>query len=337
MARKNRDRMVGNWHMRTAFIAAMAGTLIGGAGCKQDRETGMNDTIKTQSEKGATSDEKEIVAHIHGLFDAYIRKDREAIRRGHTADWRGFQTRSTEIVRGIDAYMVNADRILETMNGVRYELRDVEVHVQGNIAVVYYVASYWIRNDSGEEQLVPLRSVDIYRREPGGWNQCGSNISFVPDSPNSQDTKPEHTRAVAPFAASSSTEHQAMNEAERATLMADREAIWRALLTNDQEAIKLVIPEETIAINIGGGPWENRDAILKSAADFVERGNRLVRMEFPRTEIQRYGDVAILYSSYLIEFERDGERKSLTGRATEVFVLRDGRWLNPGWHLDAGQ
>ena len=321
MARKNRDRMMGNRRERWAVVVALAGLLIGYAGCIADRDTGMNQAIKS-SREGTTKDEQEIVAHIHGLFDAYIRKDREAIRRGHTADWRGFQTRSTEIVRGIDAYMVNADRILETMNGVRYELRDVEVHVQGDMAVVYYVASYWIRNDAGAEQLVPLRSVDIYRREPGGWNQCGSNISFVPDA---------HS------VASSRTEHQPLSEAERAKLLSDREAVWRALLTNDQEAIKHVLPEETIAINAGGGPWEDRDAILKSAAEFVERGNRFVRMEFPRTEIQRYGDVAILYSSFLIEFERDGERKEFTGRATEVFVLRDGRWLNPGWHLDAGR
>jgi len=24
----------------------------------------------------------------------------------------------------------------------------------------------------------------------------------------------------------------------------------------------------------------------------------------------------------------------MTGRATETFVFRDGKWLNVGWHLD---
>jgi ketosteroid isomerase-like protein len=131
-------------------------------------------------ERQEAMDQKEIVAHIHGLFQAYINKDRETIRRGHTNDWRGFQTRSTKIVRGIDQYMQAADRVLETMEGIRYELSDVEVQIYRDVAVVYYVASYWVRGKNGNEQLVPLRSVDIYRREAGGWNQCGSNISFVP-------------------------------------------------------------------------------------------------------------------------------------------------------------
>lgn len=125
-------------------------------------------------------DREEIVAHIHGLFQAYIRRDREAIKRGHTKDWRGFQVRSTELVRGIDAYMQNADRILETMNGKRYQLLDVDVHLYGDVAVVYYVADYWVQNPHGQEERVGLRSVDIYRRDPAGWNQCGSNICAIP-------------------------------------------------------------------------------------------------------------------------------------------------------------
>src|SRR5262245_11843516 len=46
-----------------------------------------------------SNDRDQIIEHIHGLFNAYIRKDREAIRRGHTEDWRGFQVRSDHIVR----------------------------------------------------------------------------------------------------------------------------------------------------------------------------------------------------------------------------------------------
>lgn len=126
------------------------------------------------------ADREEIVAHIHGLFQAYIRRDREAIRTGHTDDWRGFQVRSTKLVRGIDAYMENADRILQTLRGRRYELLDVDVHLYGDVAVVYYVADYWIDGPDGKEERLGLRSVDIYRREPGGWNQCGSNICALP-------------------------------------------------------------------------------------------------------------------------------------------------------------
>ncbi|MCP4245951.1 MAG: nuclear transport factor 2 family protein [bacterium] len=125
-------------------------------------------------------DREAIIDHIHDLFQAFIRKDREAIRRGHTADWRGFQVKSRHIVRGLDEYMQAADRVLETMNSVRYELVDTEVQVEGDRAVVFYVARVWLRDAEGDETVVNLRSIDLYRREAAGWNQCGSHIGIVP-------------------------------------------------------------------------------------------------------------------------------------------------------------
>lgn len=127
-------------------------------------------------------DRRQIVEHIHGLFRAYIAKNRDAIRNGHTHDWRGFQLPSTGIVRGLDAYMETADRILTTMTGTRYEIKDIDVHLYDRIAVVYYVADYWVKENDGENKI-PLRSVDIYRHEAQGWNQCGSNICLLPVDP----------------------------------------------------------------------------------------------------------------------------------------------------------
>jgi hypothetical protein len=62
-----------------------------------------------------------------------------------------------------------------------------------------------------------------------------------------------------------------------------------------------------------------------------------VRLEFPRTEIQHFGHVAIIYSQYLVETEVGGKRKVETGRVTEIFVWRNGQWTNPGWHTDSEQ
>jgi hypothetical protein len=57
-------------------------------------------------------------------------------------------------------------------------------------------------------------------------------------------------------------------------------------------------------------------------------------LEFPHTEIQRFGDVAIIWTSYLVETEENGKREVVSGRATEIFVHRNGEWVNPGWHTD---
>ena len=120
-------------------------------------------------------------------------------------------------------------------------------------------------------------------------------------------------------------------------LLDAREAVWRAYFANDRAALEKLIPEETIAINAGDNTWENRKAILDGAERFAKSGGKLVRLEFPKTEIQVYGYTAVVYSNYLYELETAGKRYQQTGRATEVFVLRKGQWVNPGWHMDSGK
>lgn len=124
----------------------------------------------------------------------------------------------------------------------------------------------------------------------------------------------------------------------RREILTARERVWRAWFANDREELEIVIPEETVAIGAGDGPWETREVVLEGARKFAESGARLVRLEYPRTEIRLYGDVAILYTTYLFEVEsRDGKRETSAGRGTEIFVRRNGRWVNPGWHLDSGK
>ena len=125
-------------------------------------------------------DRQAILSHIDGLFRAYFRGDLEAIRRGHTEDWTGFQIGSRTIVRGIDAYMKNAEAVLARFRGLRYVLEDVQIDLQGDRAVVFYVAREWVLDEKGEEKEIRLRSVDLYRREAGGWNQYGSHIALMP-------------------------------------------------------------------------------------------------------------------------------------------------------------
>jgi len=118
-------------------------------------------------------------------------------------------------------------------------------------------------------------------------------------------------------------------------LLADREAIWQAWFTNDQQRLERLLPSDVVAINSGDTTWQGRAAVLQAAQNFAKSGNKLVRVTFPRTEQQVFGDVAILYSRYEVELERNGQRSVMGGRATEVFVWRDSLWQNSGWHLDA--
>jgi hypothetical protein len=141
--------------------------------------------------------------------------------------------------------------------------------------------------------------------------------------------------AVIAIVAGGSTKSFPANQDDRGQLLKVREAVWRSWFANDASTLREPVPPGTIVISAGEPQWKHQSEVLQSAVDFQAQGGRLVRLEFPRTEIQRFGDVAILYSQYLVETEMKGKRSISSGRATEVFVLHDGQWTNPGWHTDA--
>ena len=127
----------------------------------------------------------------------------------------------------------------------------------------------------------------------------------------------------------------AANPDEGSALLRVREAVWRSWFANDAKTLRELVPPETIVISAGEKQWKHQAAVLQSAAEFHAQGGKLTRLEFPRTEIQQFGEVAILYSEYKLETEMHGKHSVSSGRATEIFVRHNGHWTNPGWHTDA--
>lgn len=118
-------------------------------------------------------------------------------------------------------------------------------------------------------------------------------------------------------------------------LLKVRRSVWLAWLAGDQQALKRLVPEDTVVISAGESKWKHQAEVLQSAADFHAAGGKLISLEFPRTEVQHFGDVAIIWSEYVLELEVDGKRSKSSGRVTEIFVKRNGQWTNPGWHTDS--
>ncbi len=266
------------------------------------------------------ADRQAIRAHIESVFQAYMKKDHATLRATHAKDWRGFIRPSRTIIRGIDEYMRAAESILSgPANFTNYRILDFDVVFNGDVATVSYIADLeW--QFEGVNYPDKLRVLDVYAKEKGHWNQTASNVTTHPEASEAGRQQP-----------------QALTPSQRRQLLADREKVWRAYFTNDQKHLEAVIPPETIAINAGEEQWADRAAILAGAQQFAQSGAKLVRLEFPRTEIQVYGDVAILYTTYLFEIESAGQRQSYAGRGTEIFVRRNGVWVNSGWHLDSGK
>ena len=134
----------------------------------------------------------------------------------------------------------------------------------------------------------------------------------------------------------SAPQASAPTEEIRKELLEARSTAWRAFFQKDLTVLEQILAPELIAIQEQVERWDNRASLLKMAQSMKERGVQLTRLEFPRTEIQLFGNTAILYYTYVME-QRLGDQAAVdTGRGTEIFVRRDGKWIDVGWHLDQG-
>jgi len=118
-------------------------------------------------------------------------------------------------------------------------------------------------------------------------------------------------------------------------LLSTREAVWRAWFAGDTATIEKLVPPGAIVISGGEKEWKDQAYVMRSAAEFHAGGGKLVRLEFPHTEVQHFGNVAVVWSTFVVETEVNGKRESSSGRATEIFVWQHGHWSNPGWHTSS--
>jgi hypothetical protein len=129
----------------------------------------------------------------------------------------------------------------------------------------------------------------------------------------------------------------AAQKQDDAELLHAREAVWRAWFAGDTNTLKELVPAETIVMSGGEEQWKHQADVLRTSVEFHAKGGKLIRLEFPRTEVQHFGNVAVVWSAYALEIDIDGKRSPDSGRVTEIFVWRNGHWMNPGWHTDAGK
>ena len=267
----------------------------------------------------SAGDEQAIRRHIESIFDAFIEKDRDKLAATHGRNWRGYLTGSRTVIKGRDGYMRSAvgdGPMGERGQGmVGYKILEYDTVWYDNVAVVNFVAD--VNHMRGTQpHTSKLTLMDIYAREDGQWIQVASQTS----------NHPEYQQRIM-------SEHQVLPDPVRKSLLQAREQVWRAWYGGDTAGLTQLLPEELMTLTPGTDGFTGRDGILGASARFAKGGGKLVRLEFPRTEIQAYGATAIIYTSYELDVAEGGKTRTERGKATEVFVRRGNRWLNTGWQL----
>ena len=150
---------------------------------------------------------------------------------------------------------------------------------------------------------------------------CGTLLASAPGATHAQGAESRSGRVE-------------LDSATTAELLDARDRIWRAWFANDSVELARLLPPAAVAAESTNG-WEDRAAIVAGSRRFAASGGKLVRIRFFDTEIVSYGNIAIVHARYELELDNGGQRGTNGGRATEIFVRRNGRWVNPFWHLDS--
>ncbi len=266
------------------------------------------------------ADREAIRAHIESIFQAFIKKDVPALRATHAENWLGYLEGSREMIKGVEGYMEWNQVDPKSPYGMKsYKFREFDMIFKGDAAFVCFVADVE-SNWPGAPPHRVLRICDFYTKDNGKWIQSGSDTALHQETVEAQLQAPRN-----------------LPSEMKKRLLDAREAVWRAYFAGDRATLEKLIPEETLAIEAGNNNWSKRQTILDGSTEFAKSGGKLLKLEFPKTEIQVYGYTAIVYSDYAYELEAGGQRINQAGRVSEVFVLRNGQWVNPGWHMDSGK
>lgn len=284
----------------------------------------------TSKNDGSEADRAAIRAHIESICQAFIDGDIDKIHDTHTEDWRGYLENSRVPIKGIDEYMrangipwplpANTPNPRSNSSATSgFKVFDFDVHFYSpELAVACFMVDFGQKSGSDIITANRYRIMDVYAKRNGQWIQAAS-----------------HTVIDPVWKAARMSQPATLPPPVRQQILTAREAVWRAFFTNDQGQLDKLVPADTIVLEGSlEKPFVKKAEILESAKQLGQSGSKLIRLEFPQTEMQVYGDTAILYTTYLYELENpQGERRTSKGRATEIFVRRNGAWVNPGWHM----
>lgn len=265
------------------------------------------------------ADRDAIHAHIDSIFQGFIDHDGPKLQATHAPEWRGYLEGSRTVIRGVDGYMkaIGGGGKPGDPNGMKsYKWVEFDCMFYGDTAIVPFVADV-TGSYNGVESQEQLRIVDFYAKLNGHWIQAGSDTQASPKELQARLSS-----------------YSPLPESMKKSLLAEREHVWKAYFANERPYLEQVLPAELITIDPGDPKFSDRDAILKGAERFAQSGGKLVKLEFPTTEFQTYGNVVQVYSTYNATLQTPGGESNMSGHATETFVFRDGKWLNVGWHLD---
>jgi uncharacterized protein (TIGR02246 family) len=124
----------------------------------------------------------ELEAVVVEMFDALAKKDADALARFATDDSQGVDEISRTWLRGRDDMNRHIAGLLQAVDDVESELRDVHETMYADVGVV----TFWLEQDytlGGERQHVSAPTTVVLRREGEAWKLALFHSVPVPEAP----------------------------------------------------------------------------------------------------------------------------------------------------------
>jgi hypothetical protein len=124
-----------------------------------------------------------------------------------------------------------------------------------------------------------------------------------------------------------------LSPADLQSLIATRRALWEARFRGEARPSAERTPHECLVAEPTA--WHGAYRPTRSSRfDQAETVSRLTDLLFWRNRIQVYNAVAVLQAEYSLAYDVDGDRGTMAGRTTEVFLKQNGTWCQAAWHWD---
>jgi uncharacterized protein (TIGR02246 family) len=124
----------------------------------------------------------ELEAVVLEMFDALRKKDAEALARFAADDSQGIDELSRRWLRGRDEMTRHVAGLLEMVDDVESELRDVHEATYGDVGVV----TFWLEQDytlEGQRQHVSAPTTVVLTRAGEAWKLALFHSVPVPEAP----------------------------------------------------------------------------------------------------------------------------------------------------------
>ena len=127
--------------------------------------------------------------------------------------------------------------------------------------------------------------------------------------------------------------HTSVDAKTRSEIERARDVVWRAWFAGDSATLDRVLAGALAAGDNRYG-WSDRKSAIADSRQFARDGGKLLDLKFDSTAIALHGTVAVMTARYSYTIaDREGKRSTTRGQAVEIFVLENGAWTHPFWHL----